>query len=234
MNDASEQPPVNTTVSLNPALPTWAIDTLMFGIATKDKPDATKVWAEFVRIAMSAQRRGWTRNDFLGEVTREDRGRDANGTRRWQSHRLWWQLYGYSHNVTRAYKSLDRAWDIAAQNLRGDSMRTAEDIKATAIETAYLWTDRLLAGTDGLGDAEFLVMEYVVTEVERRGMSRVTCPVRAVAEHAKVSKTVALRTLKKLSYEGFLVQYSSGIGGRDPSRRRAAIYSLGDPEGTYV
>jgi DNA-binding MarR family transcriptional regulator len=194
------------------------------------KPDATKVWGALVSIAMSARQRGWTRIQFTDEVTRNERQK-VNGKRRWTSHRLWWQLKSFSRNDPHAFRSLDRAWDIAAENLRGTTLRTPEDLKATAVETAFLWSDRLLAGTDGLTDSEILVMDYVVQETERRGMTRVTCPARAVGEHAKVSPMTASRKLKKLAAQGFPVQHSPGHGGSEPSRRRAAIYSLTDPEG---
>lgn len=183
-----------------------------------------------MRIAMSAQRRGWSLVEFINEVTRNERRRDEKGKRRWLSHRLWWQLRGVSRDDPAAFRSLDHAWEVAAENLRDTSMRTPEDLKASAIETAYLWFDRLLAGADDLTDTEILVMDYVIVETERRGMSRVTCPARAVGEHAKVSAMVALRTLKKLTAQELLVQHSPGRGGSNPSTRRAAIYSLTDPE----
>jgi hypothetical protein len=226
----SEKPLDEDTVVLDRALPTWAIDLLMFGMPESEKPDATKVWGAFVRIAMSARARGWTKVEFDSEVDRNERRKGKNGARRWTSHRLWWQLKGFSRDDHNAFKSLDRAWEAAGENLRGSTMRTPEDLKASAVETAYLWSDRLLAGGDGLTDVESRVMEYVIVETERRGRTRVTCPARGVGEYAKVSAMVALRTLKKLTVQGLLVQHSAGRGGGNPSSRRAAIYSLTDPE----
>lgn len=229
--DVSEQPLGQDTGSLDRALPTWAVDRLLFGVPGCEQSDAKKVWGALVSIAMSAQRRGWSRAEFVSEVTRSERRRGINGTRRWTSHRLWWQQKGFSRNDLHAIKSLDKAWDAAAENLLGNTLRTPEDLRASAIETAYLWADRLLAGTDDLTDTEIRVMDYVIKETERRGMSRVTCPARVVGEHAKVSPITALRTLNRLTANGLLVQHSRGRRASDPARRRAAIYSLTDPEG---
>jgi hypothetical protein len=225
----SEKPLDEDTIILDRALPTSLIDLLIFGLQGNQKPKAKKVYGAFVSIAMSAQLRGWTRIQFLDEVVSR-KSLNINGVRQRRHHRLWTQLEELSRDDGHATKSLDRAWEQAKANLSDSTMRTPEDIKATAIETAYGWHDRLLAGTDGLNDTGILVMDYVIQETERRQMTRVTCPARVVAEHAKVSPMVALRTLKKLTAQGLLVQHSPGKGGSNPSRRRAAIYSLTDPE----
>ena len=72
-------------------------------------------------------------------------------------------------------------------------------------------------------------MGYVITETERRGMLRVTCPARAVGEYAKVSAMTASRTLSALTKKGLLVRYSRGRPGK-VGNGRAAIYALVDPE----
>ncbi|MCX5044069.1 hypothetical protein OG921_12925 [Aldersonia sp. NBC_00410] len=214
----------------NRALPEWAIDKLVFGL--REDPggnDPRKVWAEFVSIAMSAHRRGWTRIEFVGEVTGCQRQKDARGRKRWTEHRLWVQLRSYNSSPKAAHNALDKAWEAAVANLNGVGIRTKEDIHDDAVERAFLWADRITDGVDGLTEPEAAVIGYVVAETERRGMMRVTCPARAVAEYAKVSAMTASRTLAALTGKGLLVRYSPGRSGK-VGNRRAAIYGLVDPD----
>ncbi|ASQ87355.1 hypothetical protein CE197_18540 [Mycobacterium intracellulare subsp. chimaera] len=201
----------------------------MLGIPEAQKLSAAKVWGAFVSIAMSAQLRGWTHIQFTEEVTRQER-RNIYGTRRWTRHKLWIQLDDFSRDKPHAFKSLDSAWDQATANLTDSGMRTPEDLKTSAIKRAWQWTDRIAADTDGFDDIDKRVMDYVITSVEERGLAHVTCPARAAAEHAKISAMTARRRLLNLAAHGFLVQHSPGWYSADSSSRRAAIYSLGDPE----
>ncbi len=79
-----------------------------------------------------------------------------------------------------------RPWAAGVANANDVAERTKEDIRADAVERAFMWTDRLTDGLDGLSAKETAVMQYVITETERRAMPRVTCPGRVVAEHAKL------------------------------------------------
>jgi hypothetical protein len=228
-----EEPADEIAVTLNRALPTSHIDRLMFGFPETPHPSAAKVWGAFVSIAMSAQVRGWTQAQFLNEVLSQ-KAYNIKAVRRRRHHRLWTQLTEFSRDDGHAMKSLDGAWEQARANLSDSTICTREDLKANAIERAYLWADRLVCGTDGLDDTDILVMDYVITQVEERGLSRVTCPSRAVAEHAKVSTMAAHRRLKSLTYRRFLEQVSPGWHSGGASMRRAAIYSLTDPDLTLT
>jgi hypothetical protein len=108
-------------------------------------------------------------------------------------------------------------------------MRTPDEVHADAVERAMLWADRLTDGADGLTDAESGVMSYVVAETERRGMLRVTCPGRAVAEFAKIPHRTAAPILETLTGKGFLIKHYAGRGG-PASTGKAAIYELPDPD----
>jgi hypothetical protein len=108
-------------------------------------------------------------------------------------------------------------------------MRTPEDIHDDAIEPAVQWADRLADGVDGLTESQCAVMSYVVAETQRRGMLRVTCPGRDVAEFAKIPHRTAAHTLKTLTRKGFLIKHYSGRGGPSATGK-AAIYELADPE----
>jgi hypothetical protein len=112
-------------------------------------------------------------------------------------------------------------------NIRNVGTRPLADIRADAVELALAWTDRLVDNPDELSQTERAVMGYVVAETERRGMLRVTCPKRAVAEYAKCSDRTALLTLKSLARKGLLSLRATGIPGA--GSRRAAVYSLADP-----
>jgi hypothetical protein len=133
--------PDEDTVILDRALPTWAIDRLMFGVPDEQKPNATKVWGQFVSIAMSARPRGWTKAEFVNEVTRSDRRRDRNGTRKFMSHRLWWQLRGYSRDELHAANARRVCW------LTSSPDRGGVDVSATEA------TRRLVSGPGRQGRA---------------------------------------------------------------------------------
>ena len=178
---------------------------------------------------MSAYRRGWTRNEFVDEVTKCEKKKDARGRKRWTEHRLWVQLRSYNSSPKAAFNALDKAWEAAVANLNGVGMRTKEEIRDDAVERAFLWADRITDGVDGLTETEAAVIGYVMSETERRGMMRVTCPSRAVGEYAKVSAMTASRTLAALTEKGLLVRYSPGRPGK-VGNRRAAIYGLVDPD----
>ena len=80
----------------------------------------------------------------------------------------------------------------------------------------------------GLTPTETAVMQYVIDQTEQRGMLRVTCPGRDVAEYAKISHRTAARTLPALANKGLLIRYSRGRPGKDGTGK-AAIYGLIDP-----
>ena len=116
-------------------------------------------------------------------------------------------------------------------------MWTTEDVRSAAVETAWAWGDRLLAGVDRLDSTDAKIIDYVATQVEKRGRSEVTCPYRDVGDHAGVSKATAHRRMKKLTEQGLLILENPGhastkkfvngkakiVGGK------AAVYRLGDP-----
>lgn len=208
------------TPGLCRALPGWAVDTILFGIPEKEAGDRRQLFGPCVRIAMSAQLRGWNEPEYLTEVTTHKNG-------------LWRQLTtrrdGRPYPDKFGYKELRTAWRAALLNLNGLGTRTRDQVAADAVELAFMWVDRLTDGVDDLSEAEANVMRYVVAETERRGMLRVTCPGREVAEFAKVPHRTAARVLARLTGCGLLIKHSPGRRGRAGSSGRAAIYSLVDP-----
>ena len=210
---------------LGHALPTGHFDRLRFGL--RDDPGVTQVWSAFVSIAMSAQIRGWTETEFTTEVT----GRTClkiKGSRRWVPNQLWCQLDELARDPR---KSLYDAWEQAASNLRSDGLHTLEDLRATAVETAWAWADRLLGGVDGLDEIDARLMEYRVDhQVEKREMASGRLHPE-VAAHSGVSHNTAHRRLKALTERRLLICHSPGwYSGPDESpSRRAGIYSLSDP-----
>jgi hypothetical protein len=206
--------------ALNRALPGIYVDKIVFGLPPKEARDHRKIYATCVSIAMSAQRRGWSEAAFIHEVARD-------------KSRLWLQLRtqrdGRLRSNASAYRTLHKAWDTASAYLHDVGVRTAYDISQEARERALDWTDRLTDRADGLSDGQSAVMSYVVAETHRRGMLRVTCPGRDVAEFAKLSHQTAHRTLKALTRKGFLIKHYAGLGGPSATGK-AAIYELADPE----
>jgi DNA-binding MarR family transcriptional regulator len=203
------------------ALPQIFVDAMKNGLPQQDARDKRKVWTMIMRIAMSAYRRRWTEMQFVTEMTKCEKHKTR------QEHQLWAQLRRGSSDRA-ACKALHKAWDTAVANANNVSMRTREDIRDDAIERAFQWADRITDNLDGLTPAEAAVAGYVISETERRGMMRVTCPVRYLAEHAKLSVMTAHRTLDVLTARGLLVRESRGRPGKS-GNRRAAIYSLADP-----
>ena len=210
------------------ALPTWAIDLLMDGMP--EHTPASKIWGKAVAIAMSAQQRGWTQMGFINEFMARSMRKNKAGQKRHHNHRLWEQVQAYSKHGNSGIHELDKAWEQAKVNLlSGEGLRTPEDLLNNAIERAWAWEARLDEGGDGLSVAEASVMRFVITEIERRQMARVTCPCRVVGEFAKIPHSTAARTLKALAEKGFVDQFSKGTYSKHPENRKAAIYSLSDP-----
>ena len=159
----------------NRALPQWVIDWLLLGMPKY--ASAAKIWGRMVSIAMSAQARGWTQMEFINEVTKTERRKNAIGQKRLTEHKLWLQLKACSRDAGHALKQLDKAWAQGVEHRMNEGFHTAEDLIADAVERAYQWDDRLTEGKDGLLDTEMLVMSYVIAFIEKRQMTRVTCPV---------------------------------------------------------
>jgi hypothetical protein len=168
---------------------------------------------------MSARRRGWTETDYVNEIARNES-------------RLWVQLStrrdGRPSSPRSAYKALRKAWATGVANVNDIAMRTKYDIRKEAEELAFAWTDRLTDRLDGLTPTETAVLQYVIKQTEQRGMLRVTCPGRDVAEYAKIPHPTAARTLPALAHKGLLIRYSRGRPGKNGTGK-AAIYGLVDP-----
>jgi DNA-binding MarR family transcriptional regulator len=235
VTDEAEESPneiENTTperhATPNRGLPTWAIDTLMFGMPPLTP--ATRIWGKAVSIAMCAQARGWTQMEFINEFMSRTMRKNKAGQKRFANHKLWEQIQAYSKHGNSGLRELDKAWAAGKVNrLKGEGLVTPEELVNNAIGAAWAWEDRITEGKDGLSDNEAMVIAYVIAFIEKREMVRVTCPVREVGDFAGIPKSTAARLLKSLTERGFLVQFSRGFRSKDESRRKAAIYQLSDP-----
>ena len=214
----SESPVSGELAALDRALPGWAIDAITNGVPTRD---ARVVWTMCLRIAMSAYRRGWSEDQYLTEIA----GMNS---------RLWVQLMtrrdGRTSTGPATYKSLRKAWSAGVANANNVGARTHDEIRADAVELAYKWTDRLDSRVDGLNARETAVMVYVINQTERRGMLRVTCPRRGIAESAGVGEEAVKGALARLTVRGLLVKHSAGRRG-EPGKGKAAIYGLANEVG---
>ncbi len=219
----SDKPPHHE--GLDRALPGSYVDVIREGTPTGYYSD---VYGALVSIAMSAFRRGWTESEFIIEISNVG----ANA-------KLWMQVLRVRARDGKASRSqqagirvLHKAWSQAVANCNNVGLRSREELRAEAVERAFQWTDRLVDNPDDLTDAEQAVMGYVISETERRGRLRVTCPGRAVAEYAKLSHRTAVRILERLDQRGLLDKCSSGRPqSRDGSPGKAATFSLVDPAG---
>jgi hypothetical protein len=211
----------------NRALPQWAIDSLLFGMLKYTS--SAKIWGQMLKIAMSAQARGWSQTDFENEVTKVERRKNGMGQKLLTEHKLWLQLKAHSRDEGHAIAQLEKAWAQGIKHRMNEGFHTAEDLIANAVEAAWAWEDRLTEGKDGLLDTEMPVMSDVIAFIEKRQMTRVTCSVREIGVFVNIPKSTAYRGLKSLTEKGFLVRVSRGTSSKKPSNRKAAIYSLGDP-----
>ncbi|WP_396912457.1 hypothetical protein [Mycolicibacterium sp.] len=209
---------------LERALPGWAVDAIRFGV----NGDYRQVWSKLVSIAMSAHLRGWTENQYIREIAYND-------------NRLWTQMCTRSDGRRRrsdlaAVRELQKAWEQGVANANDVGSRTLADLRNDATELAFRWIDRLVENPDNLTPTEKSVLEYVISETNRRQMLKVTCPARDVAEFAKVPTMTAHRTLKALTAKGLLLKHSGGRQQGKHGKGRAAIYGLADPDcvGTYT
>ncbi len=206
--------------TLSRALPGWATDAIRSGVMDWDGRDYRRPWSMALRVATSAYRRGWSASEFATEIAMRENG-------------LWLQLItrpGRRLSKKSGYKAIWKAWETAVANANNVGMRTKAEIAADAVELAYMWVDRVTNGVDGLTEVEAAVMGYVISETERRGYLQVTCPCRAVADFAKTSNMSATRVLNRLADRGLLVKHSPGRRSEVPSKRKAAIYGLADPD----
>lgn len=210
------------------ALPQWAIDALLFGMPRLTP--APKLWGKAVSIAMCMQRRGWSEAEYISEFMSRTMRKNEAGQKRYTNHALWEQIQAYSKHGNSGLHEIQKAWEAAKINLlNGEGLTTPDELINNAMERAWAWEVRLDEGRDDLSRAQALVMFYVISEVERRQMTRVVCPCRKVGEFAKVPHSTASRALQSLTDKGLLIQFSNGSYSKNPAFRKAAIYSLGDP-----
>jgi len=94
--------------------------------------------------------------EFINEVAKTERRKNAIGQKRLTEHKLWLQLKACSRDEGHALKQLEKAWAQGVEHRMNEGFRTAEDLIADAVERAYQWEDRLTEGKDGLLDTEML------------------------------------------------------------------------------
>ena len=200
---------------LTRALPSWAVDAIRDGVPGNDH---RRVWNKLMSIAMSAAARGWTESDYTNAVASTES-------------KLWTQLMtrrdGRKGSLPVAYRSVRKAWAVGYANVQNVGVRTAEEIARDVTENAYLWAERLDAGTDELTETETAVMRFVIAEHERRGYTAVALPRRGVAEAVGISEERARGALVRLERRGVLVKVSAGRPGPE-GVRKAATFSLPD------
>jgi hypothetical protein len=124
----------------NRALPPWAIDLLLFGLPKYTS--APKIWGVMLKIAMSAQARGWGQTEFFNEVTKTERRKIRPGQRRLTQHQLWLQLKACSRDEGHATAQLEKAWQQGAEHRADLGFVTTEDLVNDAIGKAWEWEDR--------------------------------------------------------------------------------------------
>lgn len=207
------------------ALPGVIVDLIGFGVQTPSG-DRRPVYRALLRVAMSAYSRGWSKGEWRGAL--EDGLQYGE-----KCHNALWRQTTYRRNQhipwSTIHSLLDKVWANAVKNVTEDEQKQ-KDPSILAKE----WREALPFLRKGkevkpLTRSEILVMGYVVDEVCRRDYHKVTCPGRAVAEACGIDHKTAVRTLKVLCQNGFLIQVDPGRGGASTGRR-AAIYRLPDSD----
>jgi hypothetical protein len=200
------------------ALPPWAVGFMRQG--THQGTDRA-AWGRCVAIAMSAQARSWTYNDFSAFVT-------THGSILWMQ--LSTRRNGDPKNPKAVFHELKRAWEAARLNLHDVGERTRADVDAEAVETAFAWQDAIAGRSDEaaflpLDTAERLVVNHIAQEVEKWGWGPVTAPLRAIAEATGLGIGAVRGAVERLVEGRVIDRVSRGLPGKGPMRR-SAVYRL--------
>lgn len=208
-----------TTEPLRPhtSLPGPMIDLIRDGVSEADlrRRGSAAVWGALVSTAMSAIQHGhnypeWAyrvseRASLLGlQAHRDGRKRDLGRTR---------------------YESeLQRAWAAAARSVAEEPACTPAQVRES-VSKALVALDELPDDCWTLPRRDRSVLRWVLTEADRRGMTRPVVPVRAVEAATGVPRSEVSRALKRLRESGWLRLHTRGRV-RDPKGASPATASL--------
>jgi hypothetical protein len=81
-----------------------------------------------LKIAMSAQARGWGQIEFFNEVTKTERRKNGIGQKRITEHKLWTQLNACSRDEGDAIAQLEKAWTQGNLHRNDQGFHIAEDL----------------------------------------------------------------------------------------------------------
>lgn len=205
------------------SLPGPMIDLIRDGVSEADlrRRGSAAVWGALVSTAMSAMQHGhnypeWAyrvseRASLLGlQAHRDGRKRDLGRTR---------------------YESeLQRAWAAAARSVAEEPACTPAQVRE-GVSKALVALDQLPDDYWTLRPRDRSVLRWVLTEADRRGMTRPAVPVRAVEEATGVPRSEVSRALRRLRESGWLRLHTRGrkygpTNGPGTSPPAASLYTV--------
>lgn len=205
-------------------LPGWAVDLIRDGLppavlATPKTGGARAVYKALVSTAVAALNADRTQSEWQDLLTadtsalaRQHRLRDGRTTR----------------SPLSVQKDLDKAWTTATTWLTNQDAPWTRDDLAHEVKQRVEAARMVCADADApLTDTDRRVLAYAADEAERRGMTRVTLPRRAVMEATGANQKAVRVSLPRLVDRGLLEEVSRGRPGAPGATGvRAAIYAL--------
>ena len=208
------------TSLIGTALPGRYIDLIRDGVPTsalRAKGGRRAIWSALLGICQSAQIRGHSQIDVQALLEEKN-------------NKLWWQMHTHKgrplpEKQVRAMfdRAWDRAWELRTQNPTQTPEEVAADAAARAEQAINAAAD---AADERLNLSDRDVLAFAAREAVRRGMTRVTLPLRAVQAETGRGQTAVQNALVRLVKQGHLIKVSAGRGGGSVGTRRAAVYEL--------
>jgi len=206
---------------LERALRGWAIDLIRDGVALQKlrTSGGKAVYKALWRTAASACQRGWDQWEWeelvfepQSQLGRQVRLRD--GRTRVPEDRI--------------RKTMDRVWDQAtAWVSEQEPPATRQELLLRARPSLTATRRKLEDPGAALTAPDRRVLAFACSEIERRGLERVTLPWRAIRDATRLGERAVKNSLRRLVSSRHLLVAVTGRAGEGTSRR-ATIYRLPD------
>lgn len=212
------------------ALPPWAIDSIVQGVpaAVIRESGDKAVWQLLGRVALSALNAGWTRNEWLDEVTRPRSG---------LGNQVRLTVKGKERNARQMYKTLDSAWDRATARHKASPAWTKANVAAEVEERAQAIRAAIQDPDNRLPDAQRLVLEYVMEQAIAKGCTVVNLPRRAVVEATGLKEKavrIALAQLSECDWPPMPLVERGRPAGANSRVRKANAYGMPAPAALHA
>ena len=205
------------------ALPGWAIDLIRDGVTSADLKERgdRAVWSALLRIAHTAQIRGWGVVEWEAQIL-EDRNVLARQLRTKRD--------GRPKPARTVDKTLSKAWDAAWEHRTSRPTMDREQVAEAARQRAATARDVAADADNDLRESERDVLAHIAAETEERGLLRIACPWRTVADAVDLGERATKNALRDLVRRGCLVLVERGRPGGPSAKGRGKANLYGLPE----